>query len=208
MACKAYFLTRALQNYNHTYSFTYSPWLLSSYNGRTEYLWQRPCGPQNLKYLSMLHLWKKKFVKPSSKTFHKLWNCWLQIVTYLSMTNGTCWEHLPVTEQQGQSPFAFSETNPVLLQLLTVNTSWGSSGWNEALCAPGYLAEQVFRSVAGQAPLPMGILQARILKWGAYPLARGSSWPRNWTRVSYIAGGFFTSWATREALVKTYQFSR
>ena len=28
---------------------------------------------------------------------------------------------------------------------------------------------------------------------------RGSSRPRNWTRVSCIAGGFFTSWATREA---------
>ena len=27
-----------------------------------------------------------------------------------------------------------------------------------------------------------------------------SSWPRNWTRVSCIAGGFFTSWAIREAL--------
>ena len=26
-----------------------------------------------------------------------------------------------------------------------------------------------------------------------------SSWPRNWTGVSRIAGGFFTSWVTREA---------
>ena len=39
----------------------------------------------------------------------------------------------------------------------------------------------------------------RILKWVAYPFSRWSSWPRNWTRLSYIAGGFFTSWATREA---------
>ena len=30
------------------------------------------------------------------------------------------------------------------------------------------------------------------------PYSRGSSWPRNWTRVFCIAGGFFTSWATRE----------
>ena len=35
----------------------------------------------------------------------------------------------------------------------------------------------------------------RILEWGAYPFASGSSRPRNWTRVSCIAGGFFTSWA-------------
>ena len=30
-------------------------------------------------------------------------------------------------------------------------------------------------------------------------LLQGSSQPRNWTQISYIAGGFFTSWATREA---------
>ena len=46
-----------------------------------------------------------------------------------------------------------------------------------------------------------GILQARILEWGAFPFSRGSSWPRNWTRVSHIAGRFFTSWATREVSV-------
>ena len=39
----------------------------------------------------------------------------------------------------------------------------------------------------------------RILEWVAYPFCRGSSQPRNWNRVSCIAGGFFTSWATREA---------
>ena len=31
----------------------------------------------------------------------------------------------------------------------------------------------------------------RILEWVAYPFSSGSSWPRNWTRVSCIAGGFF-----------------
>ena len=39
----------------------------------------------------------------------------------------------------------------------------------------------------------------RILEWVAYPFCRGPSQPRNWTRVSCIAGGFFASWATREA---------
>ena len=39
----------------------------------------------------------------------------------------------------------------------------------------------------------------RILEWVAYPFSRGSSWPRNWTGVSCIAGRFFASWATREA---------
>ena len=44
-----------------------------------------------------------------------------------------------------------------------------------------------------------GILQARILEWLAFPFSRGSSPPRDWTQVSCIACGFFTSWATREA---------
>ena len=92
-------------------------------------------------------------------------------------------------------------------------------------------------TVAWQAPLSMGIFQARILEWGfpnpgieprspafqvdsfhlshqvsprilewvAYSFSRGYSWPRNWIRVSCIAGRFFTSWATREALWLAYQ---
>ena len=44
-----------------------------------------------------------------------------------------------------------------------------------------------------------GILQARILEWVAFPFSRASSRPRDQTQVSPIAGGFFTSWATREA---------
>ena len=43
------------------------------------------------------------------------------------------------------------------------------------------------------------ILQTRILEEVAFPFSRGSSQPRDQTQVSRIAGGFFTSWATREA---------
>ena len=43
-----------------------------------------------------------------------------------------------------------------------------------------------------------GILQARILEWVAIPCFGGSSQLRNLTQVSHIAGGIFTSWATRE----------
>ena len=35
-----------------------------------------------------------------------------------------------------------------------------------------------------------GILQARILEWVSIPFSRGSSWPRDWTQVSCITGGF------------------
>ena len=44
-----------------------------------------------------------------------------------------------------------------------------------------------------------GILQGRIMEWVAFLISRGSFQPRDWTQVSCIAGGFFTSWATREA---------
>ena len=33
----------------------------------------------------------------------------------------------------------------------------------------------------------------------AFPFSRGSSHPRDQMQVSHIVGGFFTSWATREA---------
>ena len=47
-----------------------------------------------------------------------------------------------------------------------------------------------------------GILQARVLEWVAILLfSRRSSRPRDQTQISYIAGRFFTVWATRETLV-------
>ena len=46
------------------------------------------------------------------------------------------------------------------------------------------------------------ILQARILEWVATPFSRASSQPRDWTRVSCIAGISFTIWAAKEAVSK------
>ena len=54
-----------------------------------------------------------------------------------------------------------------------------------------------------------GILQAGILQWVAIPFSKGSSWPRDQTWVSHIAGRLFTIWATRESqLIQTdiYKF--
>ena len=53
-----------------------------------------------------------------------------------------------------------------------------------------------------------GILQARILEWVAVSFSRGSSWPRNQTRVSCIAGRFFTAWAMREAPKVIYRTAK
>ena len=44
-----------------------------------------------------------------------------------------------------------------------------------------------------------GIFQVRILEWVGIPFSRGSSQPRDGSRVSYISGRFFTRWTTREA---------
>ena len=54
-------------------------------------------------------------------------------------------------------------------------------------------------TVAHQAPLSLGMLQARMLEWVAMPFSKGSSQPRDQNQVSRTAGGFFTIWATREA---------
>ena len=47
-----------------------------------------------------------------------------------------------------------------------------------------------------------GILQARILEWVAMPSSRGSSRPRNSTRVSCIGRQILYQWATREEQLK------
>ena len=44
-----------------------------------------------------------------------------------------------------------------------------------------------------------GILHARILEWVVIPFSKVSSQPTDWTQVSWIAGRFFTIWATRKA---------
>ena len=69
------------------------------------------------------------------------------------------------------------------------------------MCSASSLTVQLFTTpwtIAHQAPLFVGILQARILKWVAIPSSRGSSQPRDRTHVSHITGGFFTVWITRE----------
>ena len=42
-------------------------------------------------------------------------------------------------------------------------------------------------TIAHQAPLVHGILQAGILEWVAMPSSRRCSWPKDWTRTSYVS---------------------
>ena len=60
-------------------------------------------------------------------------------------------------------------------------------------------------TVARQAPLSMGFSRQEYWReWVAIPFSRGSSWPRDETQVSCIAGRFFTTWATRKAVINKY----
>ena len=98
-------------------------------------------------------------------------------------------------------------------------TSWGSQFPSQEL-SPGYNSESSksntrppVKGLVIQSCLtlcdPMecstpgfsvhGILQAGILEWVAIPFSRGSSWPRDQTQVSCVAGRFFTVLAIREA---------
>ena len=92
------------------------------------------------------------------------------------------------------SSFSWAEPSFLFLKLTFLTAKW-----NNDPC-PTFLAgvcENESRSVVSDSLQPQGlvhgILQARILEWVAFPFSRGSSQPRDWTQVSCIAGGFFTS---------------
>ena len=51
-----------------------------------------------------------------------------------------------------------------------------------------------------------GIFQVRILEWVAISFSRRSSWPRDWTWVSSIAGRCFTVWTLEEHLKQYLYF--
>ena len=73
--------------------------------------------------------------------------------------------------------------------------------WVSVLCCVIQSCPTLCNPVDCKPPGPsvFGILQARILEWVAILVSRGSSWSRDWTQVSCIAGGFFTVWVTRGA---------
>ena len=84
---------------------------------------------------------------------------------------------------------------------------WNSLGQNTGVGSRSLLQE-IFPTQGSNPGLPhcRQILyqlshkkSPRTLEWVAYPFSSWSSWPRNGTGVSCIAGGFFTSWTVRKA---------
>ena len=70
--------------------------------------------------------------------------------------------------------------------------------WSEVTKSCPTLCDPMDSNLPGSAV--HGIFQARILEWAAISVSRGSSQPRDRTRVSCIADRHFTVWATKQAL--------
>ena len=68
--------------------------------------------------------------------------------------------------------------------------------WSEVAQSCPTLCDPMDSSLPGSAV--HGIFQARILEWTAISFSRGSSQPRDRTRVSCIADRHFTIWTTRQ----------
>ena len=80
-------------------------------------------------------------------------------------------------------------------QRMRVNGARGSY----CLVAQLYVTFCDFMDCSPPSSSVYGTVQARILEWVATSFSRGSSWSRDQTCISCIAGEFFHCWATREA---------
>ena len=96
---------------------------------------------------------------------------------------------------------------PYRLQPTRLLYPWDSPGKNAGIGCHALL-QGIFPTQRSNPGLPHGkrILYhlshqvcLRILEWVVHPFSRGASQPRDQTRVSWIADGFFTSWAPWEA---------
>ena len=87
--------------------------------------------------------------------------------------------------------FAFLSLSCVFFYILGINSL--SDKWSEVTQLCPILCDPMDCSLSGSSV--HGIFQARVLEWIAISFSRGSSWPRNRTRVSCIAGRRFTVWA-------------
>ena len=95
-----------------------------------------------------------------------------------------------------QFPFSLS---PVKGGTLKSQTELGANLATHFLRSESESCSVVSNSLQPHGHVVHGILQVRILQWVAFPFSRGSSQPRDQTQVSHIAGGFLTSWATKES---------
>ena len=122
-------------------------------------------------------------------------------IMFLDWKNQSC-ENDTTTQSESESHSVVSDS----LQPHGLYSSWNSSGQNIGVGGLSLL-QGIFPTQGSNPGLPhcrQTLYQLshkgnpRILEWVAYPFSSGSSQPRNLTGVSCLAGGFFTSWATRK----------
>ena len=127
------------------------------------------------------------------------WTVWKGI---LPGTNRNYFIKLIRSSENESRPFVSESLQPHGLY-----SPWNSPGQNTGVCSCSLL-QGIFPTQRWNPGLQncRQILyqlshkgEPRILEWVAYPFSSGFSQPRNWTGVSCIAGGFFTSWASRKA---------
>ena len=107
------------------------------------------------------------------------------------------WVAVPCTKGSSKDQTCVSGVSCIGWQILYQCTTFQGLTWPESHSSSVQLCDPMDCSLLGSSV--HGILLARILEWVGVPFSRRSSQSRDQTWVSPIAGGFFTSWATREA---------
>ena len=144
---------------------------------------------------SIIHAFKNKESKQVTK---KLFEAWLSLYA----TSNPLWNKVWI-KYESESGSGVSDP----LRLHGLFSLWNSPGQNAGVGSLSLLP-RVFPTQGLNPGLPhcRWILyqlshkgSPRILEWVANPSSSGSSQPRNRTRVSCIAGRFFTNWGIGEA---------
>ena len=182
------------------------------------------CSPRRILVFHLFHLSCCDISPPAHQAW--IWNSLYAVGTGPECTFITvcCKPDVPTKKkpQAGSERLPYSQSplkvkvaqlSPTLCDPMDYYSPWNHSGQNTGVGSLSPL--QVIFPTQGSNP---GLLHCkrilyhlnhrgspRILEWGAYTFSSGSCWPRNQTRISCIAGGFFTSWATREVFyISTY----
>ena len=95
---------------------------------------------------------------------------------------------------------------PIHLQLLLPSLPLSSKGSFDEILFPKVKVAQSCSTLCNPVDYTVhGLLQARILERVAFPFSKGSFQPKDWTKISHIAGRVFTSWATKGLFKKSMQ---
>ena len=110
---------------------------------------------------------------------------------------------LPVMSDSLRHPWTAAHQAPQSMGILQASMlEWVAIPSSRDLPNPGIEPRSPALQVDSLVTEPSG--KPKNMEWVACPISRGSSWPRNQTGISCIAGGFFTSWATRVQIFFTF----